>query len=49
MIGFVGGLKEEAAGKNGSFNVLSRMLLRGTGKKDAQAIARRDRYACGLD
>ena len=41
MVGFVGGLKEEAVGKNGSFNVLSRMLLRGTGKKDAQAIARR--------
>jgi zinc protease len=40
MIGFVGGLKEETAGRNGSFNVLSRMLLRGTGRKDAQAIAR---------
>ncbi|HVN23766.1 MAG TPA: pitrilysin family protein [Syntrophorhabdales bacterium] len=40
MMGFVGGLKEEAARKNGCFNVLSRMLLKGTGKKDAQAIAR---------
>ena len=31
MIGFVGGLKEERPGQNGSFNVLSRMLLRGPG------------------
>ncbi len=40
MAGFVGGLKEERAGKNGSFNVLSRMLLKGTRRRDAQAIAR---------
>src|SRR5271157_4512972 len=50
MIGFVGGPKEEAAGKNGSFNVLSRMLLKGTGKKDAQAIAREiDTLAGSID
>ena len=41
MIGFVGGLKEEREGQNGSFNVLTRMLLRGTKDLDAQAIARR--------
>jgi zinc protease len=40
MIGLVGGLKEERPGQNGSFNVLSRMLLRGTGDLDAQSIAR---------
>ncbi len=50
MVGFVGGLKEEAPGKNGSFNVLSRMLLRGTGKKDAQDIARKiDTLAGSID
>lgn len=41
MVGFVGGLKEEGPGRNGSFNVLARMLLRGTKELDAQAIARR--------
>lgn len=41
MVGFVGGLKEEAKGENGSFNLLSRMLLKGTRDLDAQAIARR--------
>ena len=41
MMGFVGGLKEEVPGRNGSFNVLARMLLRGTKDLDAQAIARR--------
>lgn len=40
MIGFVGGLKEELPGQNGSFTVLSRMLLKGTRDLDAQAIAR---------
>jgi zinc protease len=39
-LGFVGGLKEEPPGKNGMFNVLSRMLLKGTKTKDAAAIAR---------
>jgi zinc protease len=39
-IGFVGGLKEEPEGKNGIFNLLSKMLLRGTKNKDAAAIAR---------
>ena len=41
MIGFVGGLKEEQEGKNGSFNVLSKMLLHGTKGLDAQGIARK--------
>lgn len=39
-VGFVGGLKEEPEGKNGIFNLLSKMLLRGTKNKDATAIAR---------
>ncbi len=39
-IGFVGGLKEEPKGKNGVFNVLSKMLLRGTKDKDARTIAK---------
>ncbi|HUJ69747.1 MAG TPA: pitrilysin family protein, partial [Syntrophorhabdales bacterium] len=41
MMGFVGGIKEERPGRNGSFNVLARMLLKGTKDLDAQAIARR--------
>jgi zinc protease len=41
MIGFTGGLKEEKDGQNGSFNVLSRLLLKGTKDLDAQAIARK--------
>jgi zinc protease len=41
MIGFVGGLKEERQGQNGSFNLLARMLLRGTKDLDAQDIARK--------
>ncbi len=40
LIGFTGGLKEEPQGKNGMFNLLSRMLLKGTKNKDAVAIAR---------
>ena len=39
-IGFVGGLKEEPKGKNGAFNLLSKMLLKGTKDKDAHAIAK---------
>ncbi|MEI6152720.1 MAG: pitrilysin family protein [Deltaproteobacteria bacterium] len=39
-IGFAGGLKEEPPGKNGVFNVLSKMLLRGTKDKSAGMIAR---------
>jgi len=39
-IGFIGGLKEEPPQKNGIFNVLSRMLLKGTSKKDASTIAK---------
>ncbi len=45
-IGFAGGLKEEE-GKNGAFNLLSRMLLRGTEKKDASAIAREIDFLAG--
>ena len=41
MMGFVGGLKEERPGQNGSFNVLSRLLLKGTQDMDSQSIARR--------
>lgn len=40
MIGFVGGLRDEPQGKNGIFNILSRMLMKGTKKKNAAAIAR---------
>jgi zinc protease len=46
-IGFVGGVKEEPEGKNGIFNLLSRMLLRGTKKKDAAAIAREIDFLAG--
>ncbi|MBP1732554.1 MAG: peptidase domain protein, partial [Deltaproteobacteria bacterium] len=50
MIGFVGGLKEERESQNGSFNLLSKMLLRGTSDKDAQAIARQiDTLAGSID
>jgi len=46
-IGFVGGVKEEPEGRNGSFNLLSRILLRGTKKKDAAAIAREIDFLAG--
>jgi zinc protease len=39
-VGFVGGLKAEEAGKNGEFNILSRMLLKGTKSKSSSDIAR---------
>ncbi len=39
-IGFVGGLKVEERGKNGEFNILSRMLLKGTKQKSSSDIAR---------
>lgn len=39
-IGFIGGVKAEEPGKNGEFNVLARMLLKGTKKKSASEIAR---------
>ncbi|MBA4418699.1 MAG: hypothetical protein C0392_12445 [Syntrophus sp. (in: bacteria)] len=39
-IGFTGGLKEELEGRNGSFNLLSKMLMKGTKDKDAAAIAK---------
>jgi zinc protease len=40
-IGFTGGAKAEEKGQNGTFNVLSKMLLKGTETKDAHAIARK--------
>ena len=46
-VGFIGGLKEEPAGKNGLFNLMSRMLLKGTKKKDAPAIAREIDFLAG--
>ncbi|HEX2966313.1 MAG TPA: pitrilysin family protein [Syntrophorhabdaceae bacterium] len=46
-IGFAGGLKEEPQGKNGLFNILSKMLLRGTKKKSASAIAREIDFLAG--
>jgi len=46
-IGFAGGLKEEQEGKNGIFNLLSRMLLRGTEKKNASTIAREIDFLAG--
>ncbi|MDM7918377.1 MAG: insulinase family protein, partial [Methanosarcina sp.] len=46
-IGFAGGLKEEREGKNGTYNLLSRMLLRGTKKKNASAIAREIDFLAG--
>jgi len=39
-IGFIGGLKDEPAGKNGEFNLLARMLLKGTKKKSSSQIAK---------
>ncbi len=39
-IGFVGGLKVERPGMNGEFNVLSRMLLKGTKNKSSSDIAK---------
>jgi zinc protease len=46
-IGFVGGVKEEPEGRSGAFNLLSRMLLRGTKKKNAAAIAREIDFLAG--
>lgn len=40
-IGFPGGLKDEPEGKNGVFNLLSRMLLKGTEGMDATEIAKK--------
>jgi len=39
-IGFTGGLKAEEAGRNGEFNLLARMLLKGTKSKSSSEIAR---------
>lgn len=40
MIGFAGGLRDEPNGKNGIFNVMARMLMKGTKTKNAAAIAK---------
>ncbi|MCX5804565.1 MAG: pitrilysin family protein [Proteobacteria bacterium] len=45
--GFIGGVKEEAPGKNGIFNVLSKMLLKGTKDKDATKIAQEIDFLAG--
>ncbi len=39
-IGFAGGLKAEQPGRNGEFNLLARMLLKGTKKKSSSEVAR---------
>ena len=39
-IGFVGGLRDEPQGKNGVFNIMSRMLMKGTQTKSAADIAK---------
>ncbi|MCX8110512.1 MAG: insulinase family protein [Syntrophorhabdaceae bacterium] len=39
-IGLIGGLKHEPEGKNGLFNIMSKMLLKGTKNRDAISIAR---------
>ncbi len=46
-IGFVGGVKEEAPEKNGMFNILSKMLLKGTKDKDAAKIAEEIDFLAG--
>ena len=46
-VGFVGGVKEEAEGKNGSFNLVSRMLLKGTKGKSAAKIAEEIDFLAG--
>ncbi len=48
-VGFIGGSKEEREGYNGEFNLLARMLLRGTKKKTSSQIAKEiDLLAGGL-
>jgi len=39
-VGFIGGLKAEQPSRNGEFNILARMLLKGTKKKTSSQIAR---------
>lgn len=46
-IGFVGGLRDEPEGKNGVFNITSRMLMKGTRAKDAKTIAREIEFLAG--
>jgi zinc protease len=46
-VGFVGGVKEEAEGKNGSFNLVSRMLLKGTKDRGAAKIAEEIDFLAG--
>jgi zinc protease len=46
-IGFIGGVKDEGPGKNGMFNVLSKMLLKGTKDKDSTKIAQQIDFLAG--
>lgn len=46
-VAFFGGVKDEPKGKNGLFNVLSRMLLKGTKKRTAFEIARTIDFLAG--
>jgi zinc protease len=46
-IGFIGGVKEEAPGENGIFNVLSKMLLKGTKDRNAAKIAQEIDFLAG--
>jgi len=46
-VGFIGGVKEESPGKNGMFNVLSKMLLKGTKDKNATKIAQEIDFLAG--
>jgi zinc protease len=46
-VGFIGGVKEEVPGKNGIFNILSKMLLKGTKDKDAVKIAQEIDFLAG--
>lgn len=46
-VGFVGGVKDEPDDGNGLFNLLSRMLLKGTKNKNAPEIAREIDFLAG--
>lgn len=46
-VGFVGGMKEEAEGKNGTFSLISRMLLKGTKERNATKIAEEIDFLAG--
>jgi zinc protease len=46
-IGFVGGLRDEPQGKNGIFNVISRMLVKGTKTKSSADISKEIEFLAG--